>query len=86
MPDFAARTKMFHDASFLPFGLSSESEGHSTEDLSPELRRAGREAYRRGWEEYRRADCPFGPEDKAMLIWFSFGKGGAQNALTVGRN
>lgn len=79
---------MFHDDSFLPFGpaANSDSEDLSNENLPPGLRRAGRDAYRRGWEEYRKADCPFGPEDKAMLIWFSFSRGSAQKALTASKN
>jgi len=81
-------SRMPHDDSFLPFGdaRDSDSDSHSTNDLPPELRRAGRDAYRRGWESYREADCPFGLEDKAMLVWFSFNRGSAQNAFTVGKN
>lgn len=79
---------MPHENSFLPFGSEqdSDSEDHPIHDLPPGLRRAGRDAYRRGWEEYRKADCPFGLEDKAMLVWFSFSCGSAQNAITVGKN
>jgi hypothetical protein len=78
---------MSHD-SFLPFGPAAHSDTGdlSVEDLPPELRRAGREAYRRGWEGYRKADCPFGPEDKAMLVWFLFNGGRGQDALSVSKN
>lgn len=77
---------MHHDDSFLPFGSASDPGEFSIEDLPTGLRRAGRDAYRRGWEEYRKADCPFGLEDRAMIVWFSFNCGSAQQALTVGRN
>lgn len=79
---------MFCNDSFLPFGPAGnpDSEDLSIEDLPPKLRRAGRDAYRRGWDGYRKADCPFGPEDKAMLVWFLFSRGHAQNAVTVGKN
>ncbi len=79
---------MSRNDSFLPFGSGqdSDSEGHSINDLPPGLRRAGRDAYRRGWEEYRKANCPFGSDDKAMLVWFSFNRGSAWDALTVTRN
>jgi hypothetical protein len=78
---------MSHDH-LLPFGSAadSDSEDLSVEDLPPKLRRAGREAYRRGWEEYRKTDCPFGPEDKAMLVWFLFNSGSGHDALTVSKN
>lgn len=56
------------------------------DDLPPELRQAGRDAYRRGWEEYRNANCPFGSEDKAMLVWFSFSYRSGRSPLTVDRN
>lgn len=79
---------MLNSDSFLPFGPAAnhDSEDLSIEDLPPELRRAGRDAYRRGWDGYREADCPFGLEDKAMLVWFLFSQGRARNALTVSRN
>lgn len=79
---------MLNSDSFLPFGPAAnhDSEPLSIEDLPPELRRAGRDAYRRGWDRYRKADCPFGLEDKAMLVWFLFSRGRARNALTVSRN
>lgn len=79
---------MSRSNSFLPFGpaADSDSEGLPIDDLPPGLRRAGRDVYRRGWEEYRKADRPFGPEDKAMLVWFSFSRGNAQSAITVSRN
>lgn len=79
--------RMFLNDSFLPFGsvADSDSDESLTEDLPPDLRRAGRYAYRRGWEEYRKADCPFGPDDKAMLIWFSF-RNETETPPTVGRN
>jgi len=79
---------MFLNNSFLPFGSigDTDAEDSLTEDLPPDLREAGRYAYRRGWEEYRKADCPFGPEDKAMLVWFSFSSAKTEKPLTVGRN
>lgn len=77
---------MNHEDSFLPFGPASDAEEFSIEDLPPELRSAGREAYRQGWKQYRKADCPFGPEDRAMIVWFSFNLGSAQRALTMSRN
>ena len=79
---------MFQNDSFLPFGsaTNSDSEDLSLDDLPPGLRRAGRDAYRRGWEEYRKADCPFGTEDKAMLVWFSFSRGSGRKALTASKN
>lgn len=83
-----SRRKMSHSDSFLPFGPagSPNSEDHSIEDLPPELRRAGRDAYRQAWDEYCKADCPFGPEDKAMLVWFLFSRRHAQTVLTVSKN
>lgn len=79
---------MSHNNSFLPLGPAAnhDSEDLSIENLPPELRRAGRDVYRQGWDGYREADCPFGPEDKAMLVWFLFSRGRARNALTVSRN
>ena len=74
---------MSADDSFLPFGPVT---GPASDDLSPELRRVGRQAYRRGWAAYREADCPFGTEDRAMLIWFSFNHTDVQPGPTVGRN
>ncbi|MEF8865079.1 MAG: hypothetical protein V5A20_04880 [Salinibacter sp.] len=78
---------MFLNDSFLPFGSSADTppDESSTEDVPPGLRRAGRHAYRRGWAEYRKADCPFGPEDRAMLVWFSFSND-TDPSPTVGRN
>ncbi len=78
---------MFLNNSFLPFGSVADSDPEESldEDLPPDLRRAGRYAYRRGWEEYREADCPFGPTDQAMLIWFSFSNE-TEIPPTVGRN
>jgi len=85
---FSGSRRMAHDDSFLPFGSpqDSDSESPPDDDLPPGLRQAGRDAYRRGWTEYRKADCPFGLEDKAMLVWFSFSRGSAQNAITVSKN
>jgi hypothetical protein len=78
---------MFGDASFLPFGpIADEGPSLRSNDLSPRLRRAGRDAYRRGWRQYRRAGCPFGPEDEAMLVWFSFSCAPCDASPTVGRN
>lgn len=79
---------MSRNNSFLPFGSArdSDSESPPINDLPPGLRRAGRDAYRRGWDEYRKADCPFGSDDKAMLVWFSFSLGGAEEAFTIGKN
>ena len=79
---------MPHNDSFLPFGsfANSDSEEPSIDDLPAKLRRAGRDVYRRGWDEYRKADCPFGSEDEAMLVWFSFSRGSSQSALTVSKN
>lgn len=57
------------DAFFLPFGSDSNSP---SDGLPDGLRRAGRQAYRRGWRAYSGAGCPFGTEDEAMLIWFAF--------------
>lgn len=68
--------------SFLPFGPARPA----SDDLSPELRRVGRQAYRQGWAAYHEVGCPFGTEDKAMLIWFAFNDRGLQTAFTVGRN
>jgi hypothetical protein len=78
---------MFLKNSFLPFGSAPDSDPDEspTENLPPNLRRAGRYAYRRGWAEYREADCPFGPTDQAMLIWFSFSNE-TEMPPTVGRN
>ena len=77
---------MFLDGSFLPFRSSDADPDESlTEDLPADLRRAGRSAYRRGWEKYREAGCPFGPGDRAMLIWFSF-RNETGPPPTVGRN
>ena len=83
----SGQTRMFLKNSFLPFGsvTDSDPEEAMTEDLPPNLRRAGRYAYRRGWEEYREAGCPFGPTDQAMLIWFSFSNE-TETPPTVGRN
>ncbi len=79
---------MSHSGSFLPFGsvADSDAEGPPMNDLPPGLRQAGRAVYRHGWEQYRRADCPFGPEDEAMLVWFSFNQGDTGAPLTVSRN
>ena len=81
-------TSMFLDDSFLPFGSieDADAEDSPAENLPPDLRKAGRYAYRRGWEAYREAGCPFGPEDEAMLVWFSFSGAQTETPLTVGRN
>jgi hypothetical protein len=74
------------DDSFLPFGSIDDAESSPAENLPPDLREAGRYAYRRGWEAYRKAGCPFGPKDEAMLVWFSFSGAQTDQPLTVGRN
>jgi len=77
---------MFCSDSFLPVGRSTGSDSEVSsfkdlfEDLSPKLRRAARDAYRRGWNQYREAGCPFGPEDRAMLVWFLFSSRDRRNA------
>ena len=32
----------------------------------------GLKLYRKAWEAYREAGCPFGENDEALLIWFTF--------------
>lgn len=72
--------------SLLPFGLNRGSSGDLPENLAPQLREAGRHAYRQAWEEYQKAGCPFGQGDRAMIVWFSFNGGQRQYALTHGRS
>ncbi len=67
----------------LPFGPVTDS---ASEDLPPHLRRIGLRVYRQGWNAYDRAGCPFGVQDKAMMIWYSFNSRTNGPSLTVGKN
>ncbi len=41
-------------------------------ELPPVLQRYVIALYHRAWAAYRKAGCPFGSTDSAMLLWFEF--------------
>ena len=54
--------------------------------LSPELRRTGLRLYRQAWDAYRKAGCPYGETDEAMLVWYSFQEETRDIPFELGKN
>jgi hypothetical protein len=57
----------------------SQSEGEDTDDLAPELLPYALNQYKRAWDAYVEAGCPFGESDHAMLLWFTFHQHTSEN-------
>lgn len=72
-----------YDASLMPFGPSQDAEN---DDLSPEVLRCGLQLYRRAWDAYEEAGCPYGQTDEAMLVWYSFNESSLPDTQPVGKN
>ena len=49
-----------------------KTDRHMEDAQVARLWRYGLNLYRTAWEAYRKAGCPFGEHDEAMLIWFTF--------------
>lgn len=55
-----------HDSSLLPFGPQSDGS-----ELSPAMQPHALRIYRQAWTAYRENGCPYGPTDRAMLVWYT---------------
>ena len=52
--------------------MSFDFDPEAVAELPPVLQRYVLALYHRVWTAYRKAGCPFGATDAAMLLWFEF--------------
>ena len=68
---------------YLPFG-NARPNGNAR--LSPEMRECALKIYREAWDAYKKAGCPYGESDEAMLVWYSFREDSKEENVAIGRN
>ncbi|WP_022836237.1 hypothetical protein [Salisaeta longa] len=73
-------------SSFQPLVFGSKPLSPDVSDLPPALQRYARKVYSDAWDAYTAAGCPFGPTDKAMLVWYTFNIEAPAHARTFSDN